>query len=96
VADQGYLDGDPAGNSLYLLDTATGAVKLSADVSPVPHGVVVTEDGSCVWARTLVNRTVEQVHAATGERLSSTPVGEGPTASRASTTAARCRERSPT
>jgi DNA-binding beta-propeller fold protein YncE len=78
VADQGYLNGDPAGNSLYLLDAATGAVKLTAEVSPAPHGVVVTEDGARVWATTLVDGTVEQVDATTGERLSSTPVGEGP------------------
>jgi DNA-binding beta-propeller fold protein YncE len=78
VADQGFLNGDPAGNSLYLLDAATGAVKLTAEVSPAPHGVVVTEDGSRVWSTTLVDGTVEQVDAATGQRLSKTPIGDGP------------------
>jgi DNA-binding beta-propeller fold protein YncE len=78
VADQGYLNGDAPGNSLYLLDANSGAVRLTADVSPAPHGVVVTEDGSRVWATTLVDGTVEQIDASTGERLSSTPVGEGP------------------
>ncbi|MCC7111536.1 MAG: YncE family protein [Deltaproteobacteria bacterium] len=78
VADQGFVNGDPAGESLYLLDASTGAVRTTATVSPAPHGVVTSEDGSVVWTTTLVGGTVDRVDAATGERLSSTPVGEGP------------------
>ena len=78
VADQGNVGGDPAGESLYLLDGATGAVKLTATVSPAPHGVVVSDDGAMVWTTTVVNGTVDRVDAATGEVVSSTPVGDEP------------------
>lgn len=78
VADQGYLEGDPAGEHLYQLDAATGELLLSAEVSPAPHGVVVQEGGAVVWTTTLVDGTVDRVDAASGEILSSTEVGDGP------------------
>lgn len=78
VADQGYLEGDPAGEHLYRLDAATGEVTLTADVSPAPHGVVVRANGAEVWTTTLVDGTVDRLDAASGELLSSTLVGEGP------------------
>lgn len=78
VADQGFVNGDPAGESLYLLDGQTGALRLTATVASAPHGVVVSEDGSAVWTTTLAEGTVDRIDTATGERLSSTPVGDGP------------------
>ena len=78
VADQGYLDGDPAGEHLFRLDAVTGEVTLTANVSPAPHGVVVRANGAEVWATTLMDGTVDQIDAVSGELLSSTAVGEGP------------------
>lgn len=78
VADQGYLEGDPAGEHLYRLDARTGEVTLTARVSPAPHGVVVRASGAEVWATTLVDGTVDRVDALSGELLSSTAVGDGP------------------
>lgn len=78
VADQGYLEGDSAGEHLYRLDAATGEVTLTANVSPAPHGVVVRANGAEVWTTTLVDGTVDRVDAASGELLSSTAVGDGP------------------
>ena len=78
VADQGYLDGDPAGEHLFRLDAVTGEVTLTANVSPAPPGVVVRANGAEVWATTLMDGTVDQIDAVSGELLSSTAVGEGP------------------
>lgn len=78
VADQGFVDGDPAGDSLYRLDAVTGETTLTAKVSPAPHGVVLSSDGTEVWTTTLHDGTVDRVDARTGERVSVTPVGAGP------------------
>jgi len=78
VADQGLLDGRPAGDELYRLDAATGAVDLVAAVAPAPHGVVVNHDGSRVWTTTLAQGTVQAVDGATGQVVSTTPVGNQP------------------
>jgi outer membrane protein assembly factor BamB len=78
VADQGMLDGDPAGAALYRLDAATGAVDLTAAVAAGPHGVVVNQDGTRVWTTTVVDGAVQAVDGATGQVLSTTPVGVGP------------------
>lgn len=78
VADQGFVDDDPAGTSLYLLDATSGAVTLTAEVSPAPHGIVVSEDGAMVWTTTVDNDTVDRVDASTGERLGITAVGGAP------------------
>lgn len=78
VADQGYVDGDPSGNSLFLVDARTGETTLRAEVSPAPHGIVVSADGSMVWTTTVYNDTVDRVDASTGERLGITAVGGAP------------------
>ncbi len=78
VADQGFVDDDPAGTSLFLVDASTGATTLTAEVSPAPHGVVVAEDGAVVWTTTVENDTVDRVDASTGERLGITAVGGAP------------------
>ena len=79
VADQGMVDADdPAGESLYRLDAATGEVELTATVSAGPHGVVVNATGTRVWTTTLVDGTVQAVDAATGAVLATTAVGDKP------------------
>lgn len=78
VADQGMLDGQPAGDRLFLIDAKTGALLRTAKVGAGPHGVVVSPDGKRLWTTTLVNGTVDTVDTQTGEVLTSTAVGKRP------------------
>lgn len=77
IADQGMIDGDPAGDKLYLMNAASGAIEREVPVSPAPHGVVVSPDGT-VWTTTLVEGTVQAIDGETGEVLSTTSVGNKP------------------
>ncbi|WP_437629887.1 hypothetical protein [Sorangium sp. So ce854] len=78
VADQGMLDGDPAGRSLIAMDATTGQVHRSATVDPGPHGVVLNERGTKVWTTTVVNGTVQAIDTSTGAVLSTADVGNEP------------------
>ncbi len=78
VADQGMLEGQPAGDKLYGIDVASATVRTTVRVNQAPHGVVVNEDGSKVWTTTLVDGTVQSVDTRTGVVLSMSPVGTKP------------------
>lgn len=78
VADQGVLDGQPAGNHLYRLVAVSGEVDLVANVGSAPHGVVVDEAGAKVWTTLQNDGAVQSVDAATGALLSTTSVGHEP------------------
>ena len=78
IADQGMLDGDEAGHRLYRMRADDGAVDLTVDVSPAPHGVVVNAESGRVWTTTLVEGTVQAVDGSSGEVVWTTPVGNGP------------------
>lgn len=78
VADQGMLEGQPAGDKLYRIDITSATVAASVRVNHAPHGVVVNEEGSKVWTTTLVEGTVQSVDARTGEVLSTSSVGTKP------------------
>ncbi len=72
------VDGDPAGDKLYLMNAASGAIEREVPVSPAPHGVVVSAGGRTVWTTTLVEGTVQAIDGDTGEVLSTTSVGNKP------------------
>lgn len=78
IADQGMLEGQPAGNKLVQLDAASGDVLQVVQVDSGPHGVVLNQDGSRVWTTTLVDGTVQSIDTAAGSVLSTTPVGNRP------------------
>jgi YVTN family beta-propeller protein len=78
VADQGNLESRPAGNHLYRVRASDGATDLVATVGMAPHGVVVNENGTVVFATMLVDGTVQAVDANTGAVLRTTPVGQQP------------------
>jgi DNA-binding beta-propeller fold protein YncE len=77
IADQGMLDGDAAGNTLYRM-SAAGSVDRTIVVSPAPHGVVVNSETGELWTTTLAEGTVEAVDGESGEVLWTTRVGDGP------------------
>jgi DNA-binding beta-propeller fold protein YncE len=78
VADQGLIDGEPAGNSLVQLDATSGEILRTALVDPGPHGVVMNQAGTRAWTTTLVNGTVQSIDAGSGAVLTTTPVGNRP------------------
>lgn len=78
IADQGMLDGDAPGDRLYRMRCDDGAVDLSVEVSPGPHGVVVNADNGRVWTTTIVEGTVQSLDGDSGEILWTTAVGNGP------------------
>lgn len=78
IADQGLLDGEPAGSKLYRMNSDDGMIERTASVSSAPHGVVVSADGRTVWITTVVDGTVEAVDGETGQVMSTTAVGNKP------------------
>jgi DNA-binding beta-propeller fold protein YncE len=78
VADQGMVDGRPAGNHLYRMKASTGEVDLAATVASGPHGVVVSGDGKRVWTTTVVDGNVQSIDAETGNILFTSHVGANP------------------
>ena len=78
VADQGNLEGRPAGTHLYRLDTSSGAVTLTANVGNAPHGVVLNADATRVWTTLSADGTVQEIDGKTGAILATTPVGHSP------------------
>ncbi len=78
VADQGVLDGRPAGDRVVRMSAATGATDLSVKVAAGPHGVVMNKMGDRLFVTTLVGGTLDAVDAASGAVLWSTAVGAKP------------------
>lgn len=78
VADQGNLEGRPAGNHIYRLNAATGATDLTVNVGSAPHGLVVNAQGTRLWATIVEDGTVDEIDATSGKVLVTTPVGTKP------------------
>lgn len=78
VADQGYYEGKPQGNLLYVLNIQKGEVIKSITVGSAPHGVVASKDGRMVYVSNLASGDVSVVDTTTGTQVKVIPVGKEP------------------
>lgn len=65
VCDQGIVNGNPASNKLYVIDTYTNQVISTVTVGNGAHGVVTSIDGSKIFVTNLADNTVSVIDAAT-------------------------------
>ena len=70
--------GAPGGNTVSVIDTATGAVSDTITVGNDPVGVAITPDGKHVYVANCVDNTVTVIDTATGAVSATIAVGTSP------------------
>lgn len=78
VADQGLLDGRPAGSSVYVIDAAAHEVVATIPAGEAPHGVALDRDGMRAYVTNLSGGTVSVIDTAQRTELAQVRVGAKP------------------
>ena len=66
------------GNTVSVIDTATGEVAKTLKTAPGAHGVSVSADGAFVFVTNIADDSVSVIDVARQEVVGSVPVGDRP------------------
>jgi YVTN family beta-propeller protein len=72
------LQSNSAGDSIYIIDPATNRVTGTIEGIEVPHGLVISPEGSRVYVTNEARRTLDVVEAHTGKILARVPLSGRP------------------
>lgn len=78
VCDQGIVNGNPASNKLYVIDTDSNTVISTITVGNGAHGVVTNHDGTKIFVTNLADNTVSVISAETLTVIQTIDVGTAP------------------
>ncbi|MBK7128033.1 MAG: YncE family protein [Crocinitomicaceae bacterium] len=78
VCDQGIVNGNPASNKLYVIDTDSNTVTSTITVGNGAHGVVTSNDGTKIFVTNLADNTVSVISAETLTVIQTINVGTAP------------------
>lgn len=78
VVNQGYYFEQPAGNTVYRIDTNRKTVDQIIPAGDAPHGVVVDKAGKFVYVTNLLSKDVSIIETSTNKEAARLKVGEMP------------------
>lgn len=78
VCDQGIVNGNPASNKLYVINTNTNTVESTVIVGNGAHGVTTNTDGTKIYVTNLSDNSVSVIDAASLNVIQTIPVGISP------------------
>lgn len=78
VADQGYYFGQPQGNNVFVLNTATKKVEKTIPVGAAPHGIVIAPDDQKIYVSNIVSNDVSIIDRTSQSEVIRVPVGKEP------------------
>lgn len=78
IADQGYYSNQPTNDKLYKIDLIRQSVVDAIGVETAPHGVVVSKDGSRIYATNLVSGSLSIVDTSKNMQILTVKIGKQP------------------